>query len=115
MEKSQLAEGNGTGDICSMSIYARVKSTCRRQPDGRVTPWPQWCKGENVRSCEVQAVKQEGEEGLRKGENEHGCIVRRIRERADASARPLNQQNVNLFLVAEQPVNTVTRNFCRRN
>lgn len=37
------------------------------------------------------------------------------RANASASARPLNQQNVNLFLVAKQPVNTVTRNFCRRN
>lgn len=108
--KSQLAPGNGAG-----AIYARVKSTSRRQPDGRVTPRSRWCEGENVRSCEVQAVEQEGGEGLRKG----------VRMGTDASsdeyasertsAQPLNQQNVNLFLVAVQPVNTVTRNFCRRN
>lgn len=32
-----------------------------------LTPRPRWCKGENVRSCEVQAVEQEGGEGLRQG------------------------------------------------
>jgi len=44
-----------------------------------------------------------------KGENGHtDASSDKIREWVNA--RPLNQQNVNLFLVAEQLVNTVTRN-----